>query len=351
MKTLTTMRGSVLALALASAFAQAQTHDANDVQHAGHAKTATDHAQHADPENAAAAPGAHADHGSAAVQDGHAAHSMPQGDHGAMQHAGHEAMQHGDAEGSAMPAHADRSSEAERPPPDHVAPPPPQHVMGDMSAAEMVEVMGMDDRATVALFALDRLEAAKAGAQTWSAQVRIGGDFDKLHLRSEGERRDGRLEHADAELLWSHAIAPFWDTQLGVRRDFGQGPDRTWAAFGVQGLAPYWFELSATAYVGEQGRTALRLEADYDVLLTQRLVLQPRVELNAYGKDDLAAHLGSGLSDASAGLRLRYEIRREFAPYVGVEWTRRFGTTADFARAHGEDVNDVQWVVGVRAWF
>jgi len=349
MKTPATMHRSVLVLALASAFAQAQTPEADDAQHAGHVKaatqTATDHAQHAGHANAGAAQGVHAGHD--AVQGGHAAHSMTQGDHEVMQHAGHEAMQHGDA----MSQHAGGRVEDERPPPDHVAPPPPQHVMGDMSAAEMVEVMGMDDRATVALFALDRLEAAKAGAQAWSAQVRIGGDFDKLHLRSEGERRDGRLEHADAELLWSHAIAPFWDTQLGVRRDFGQGPDRTWAAFGVQGLAPYWFELSATGYVGEQGRTALRLEADYDLLLTQRLVLQPRLELNAYGKDDPAAHIGSGLSDASAGLRLRYEIRREFAPYVGVEWTRRFGTTADFARAHGEDASDVQWVVGVRAWF
>lgn len=343
MKTLRTMRGSVLALALASAFAQAQEADdarhaghasaAEHAQHAGNAATATDRGQRANRAKADRAQGAHAG------RDADAPHAMTQDDHEAMQHAGHGAMRQGGA------------SEDERPPSDHVAPPPPQYVMGDMSAAAMVDVMGMDDRATVAMFALDRLEAAKAGAQAWSAQVRIGGDFDKLHLRSEGERRGGRLEHADAELLWSHAVAPFWDTQLGVRRDFGQGPDRTWAAFGVQGLAPYWFELSATGYVGEQGRTALRLEADYDLLLTQRLVLQPRLELNAYGKDDPAAHIGSGLSDASAGLRLRYEIRREFAPYVGVEWMRRFGATADFARAHGEDASDVQWVVGVRAWF
>lgn len=251
----------------------------------------------------------------------------------------HAAMGHLDAPASDKPA------------PGHVPPPPPAHVMGDMAYEEMVEVMGMDDRGRYGLFALDRLEYAEGGAAAWSAQAWYGGDVDRIVLRSEGEHVDGGIAHADVELLWGHAIAPFWDSRIGLRKDFGKGPDRSWAAFGVQGLAPYWFEVSATAYIGEQGRTALRVEADYDMLLTQRLVLQPRVEFNAYGKDDPAAGTGSGLSDASLGLRLRYEVRREFAPYVGVEWSRLFGGSAELAREDGHDASALQWVAGVRLWF
>jgi copper resistance protein B len=237
------------------------------------------------------------------------------------------------------------------PPSGHIAPAPPTDVMHAMSAADMVDVMGMDDRAPWGIVAFDRFEHVGGDAFAWSARASYGGDIDRLALRSEGERADGRLEHADLELLWSHAIAPFWDSQLGLRHDFGEGPDRTWAAFGVQGLAPYWFEVGATAYVGEQGRTALRAEVEYELLLTQRLVLQPRLELNAYGRRDPAARIGAGLADAEAGLRLRYEIRREFAPYIGVERHQRFGATADYARADGHDSGDTQWVVGVRFWF
>jgi copper resistance protein B len=223
--------------------------------------------------------------------------------------------------------------------------------MGDMAYDEMVEVMGMDDRARFGTFALDRLEYVEGGAAAWSAQAWHGGDVDRFVLRSEGEHADGGVAHADLELLWGHAIAPFWDSRLGLRQDFGRGPDRTWVAFGMQGLAPYWFDVSATAYVGARGRTALRVEADYDLLLTQRLVLQPRVEVNAYGKDDPEAGIGSGLSDASVGVRLRYEIRREFAPYVGLQRSRLFGGSAEHARADGEEDSELQWVAGVRAWF
>ncbi|EQD70574.1 Copper resistance B precursor, partial [mine drainage metagenome] len=127
----------------------------------------------------------------------------------------------------------------------------------------------------------------------------------------------------------------FWDSTLGVRHDFGNGPGRNWAAFGVQGLAPYWFDIEATGYVGAGGRTAARFKAEYELLITQRLILQPEFEANLYGKPDPAWRLGSGLSDASLGLRLRYEIRREFAPYIGVVWQRVFGGTADLRRAEG----------------
>ena len=242
---------------------------------------------------------------------------------------------------------------------DHLAPPPPQHAMGAMSAAQMVDVMGMDDNARFGLFTLDRFERVKTQdryATAWSAEGWLGYDVDKLWFKSEGRYTQGALDDADVQSLWSHAVAPHWDTQLGLRRDVGRGPDRTWAAFGVQGLAPYWFELAVTAYVGQQNRTALRVESSYEVLLTQRLIVQSRFELNAYGKSDPALGIGSGVSDAEFGVRLRYEIRREFAPYVGVEWHRRFGSSADLVRLNSIDsdderVFDTQIVAGLRLWF
>ena len=264
------------------------------------------------------------------------------------EHAHEKVMHHAGSKDEAT------ETDAESAPSDHIPPPPPQHAMEDMTAAEMTEVMGMDDAATLAMFKLDRFERAAADdgpATAWKLDAWLGDDIDKLWLRSEGEHADGVFEHADAEVFWSHALAAFWDTQLGLRHDFGHGADRSWAAFGVQGLAPYWFEVGATAYVGDAGRTALRLEVDYELSLTQRLILQPRLEFNAYGKDDPAAGIGSGLSDAEFGLRLRYEIRREFAPYVGVEWSRSFGGSADFARADGRDVSDTRFVVGLRIWY
>ena len=136
-----------------------------------------------------------------------------------------------------------------------------------------------------------------------------------------------------------------------MRHDSGVDPSRTWVAFGVQGLAPYWFETEATAYFGEDGRSALRFDAEYELLLTQRLILQPRIEANFYGKRDAARELGSGLSDVTMGLRLRYEIRREFAPYVGIERARKFGGTKDLVRAAGKDTDESRVVAGVRFWF
>jgi copper resistance protein B len=222
-----------------------------------------------------------------------------------------------------------------------------------MSGDAMIAAMGMDDTATFAKLRIDRLERsidADSPTLAWNVAAWIGGDFDKLRLRSEGEQVRGSTADADVEALWSHAVAPFWGTEVGVRQDLGHA-NRTWAAFGIQGLAPYWFELGATAYLSESGHAALRIEADYDLSLTQTLILQPRAEINAYGASDRSAGTGSGLSEAQVGIRLRYEIRREFAPYVGVEWSRRFGETADFARDEQISSNDTTWVVGIRAWY
>lgn len=198
---------------------------------------------------------------------------------------------------------------------------------------------------------LERVDTSDGYATAYDAQAWFGRDYDRLVIKAEGDYGQGKLREARTELLWGHAIATFWDTQLGARYDSGVGPDRSWLAFGVQGLAPYWFEVDATAYVGEGGRTALRLSGEYELLITQRLILQPRLELNAYGKSDEVLGIGSGLSDITAGLRLRYEFTRQIAPYVGVERAEKFGQTADLARAAGEEADETSWVAGVRFWF
>nr|WP_314529141.1 copper resistance protein B [uncultured Pseudomonas sp.] len=189
------------------------------------------------------------------------------------------------------------------------------------------------------------------GALNWDIKGWVGGDIDRLWLRSEGERSAGRTESAEVQALWGHAISPWWDFVGGVRQDFKPGNGQTWAAFGAQGMALYNFEAEATLFVGEAGRTAARLEGDYDILLTNRLILQPTAELNFYGRNDPQRGVGSGLSDSELGLRLRYEVRREFAPYVGVTWNRSYGQTAQYARDEGEDTRQLRWVVGVRLWF
>ena len=220
-----------------------------------------------------------------------------------------------------------------------------------MTPAQMVPAMHMDDDAHFGMIRLDQFEHALDGSGfVWEGDAWYGGDIDKLWLRSEGEHDDGRTA-ARTELLWDRAFSPFWDGQLGVRADSGAGPARQWLALGVWGLAPYWFELEATGYVGSEGRTALRLRAEYELLITQRLILQPESEANLYGKSDPRRETGSGLSDLEFGLRLRYEIRRGFAPYVGLVWRQRFGATADFVRAAGHTAFDSELVAGLRIWF
>ena len=214
--------------------------------------------------------------------------------------------------------------------------------------------MDMADNASLGMLLIDQLEAfhgRDANGQSWEAQGWYGNDENKLWVRTEGERSRGKLEDGDLEAFWNHNVATFWSTQLGVRQELGEGPNRSWAAFGVQGLAPYSFEMEATGYVGASGRTAARLRAEYELLFTQRLILQPEAEINLYGKNDPQRRIGSGVSDIQFGLRLRYEIRRQFAPYIGVNWVRRIGTTADYARQDHQPVLDRQIVAGVRIWF
>ncbi|AZV28066.1 copper resistance protein CopB [Pseudomonas syringae] len=210
------------------------------------------------------------------------------------------------------------------------------------------------DSAINTYFLADKLEwqdADDASTLAWDLSGWIGGDIDRLWLRSEGERSNGKTEDAEIQALWGHAISPWWDVVSGVRQDFKPGAPQTWAAFGLQGMALYNFEAEATAFLGENGQSAVRLEGDYDILLTNRLILQPTAELNVYGKNDPQRRIGSGLANTEAGLRLRYEIRREFAPYIGVTWNRTYGNTADYAREEGDDRSEARLVLGVRLWF
>lgn len=186
----------------------------------------------------------------------------------------------------------------------------------------------------------------------WDGEAWFGGDRDRLVIKSEGGGAlGGALDDAEVQALYSRAIGPYFNLQAGVRHDIRPRPSRTHLTLGVEGLAPYWFEVEAAAFLSDRGHLSGRVEAYYDQRLTQRLILQPRVEVNFAAQDDRAIGIGSGLSDLELGLRLRYEVTREFAPYVGIAWDRKLGDTARFARAAGEKVSDLNIVAGVRFWF
>jgi copper resistance protein B len=202
---------------------------------------------------------------------------------------------------------------------------------------------------------LDQAEGRWNGRNTdfrYDGQLWSGTDLNKIWLKSEGTvTHQGKFTDGQHEFLLDHAISSYFDVQGGVRVDLDSAVTRTWAALGIQGLSLYFFDIEATAYASDQGRFAARLKASYDLLITQRLILQPEAEVNFYSKSDVARGTGSGLSDIDAGLRLRYEITRKVAPYIGVSYAGRFFQSANFARQQGEKPNDVRFVFGVRTWF
>lgn len=202
--------------------------------------------------------------------------------------------------------------------------------------------MHMAGNEPLGLLRFDRLEAYSGPddqqGQSWEMGAWYGRDINRFLLRSEGDHSQGGDTEGNVELLWSHAMSTFWNTEAGIRHDFVPGPDQDWLAFGVSGLAPYFLELRATAYLGSGGQTALQLGASYELRITQRLILEPELEVELFGKDDPERGMESGIDHASGGLRLRYEIRREFAPYIGVIWQREHGQTHR------------QWVAGLRFW-
>ena len=201
----------------------------------------------------------------------------------------------------------------------------------------------------------DRFETQISNGEdtgVWDTQAWYGGDINKLWLKAEGEYSfaSDTVEDAELQALWSRAISPYFDLQAGVRYDFKPG-GRTHAVLGVQGLAPYWFEIDAAAFLSTDGDVTARLEAEYEFLLTQRLILQPRTEINVSAQDIAERQIGAGITDIEAGLRLRYEFVREFAPYIGVAWQSSLGETSDIIKAAGGETDRTVFVIGIRTWY
>jgi copper resistance protein B len=345
--------------------------------HAGHAMPASE----APPESASADP--HAGHvmppaepaGQQPPDDVHAGHAASEQAAPAAQaadpHAGHNMAP---AELAPAPAdpHAGHGAETAQtlvnPP---AGPPPPEAFSGpehgadlfypepEMAAGRAVLLAEHGDIPVYRVL-LDQLEARLEDGRDsyeWDAQAWYGGDIDKLWLKSEGHGEfGGDIEAAEVQALWAHAVDPWFDLQLGLRQDLQPGVDRTYLVAGFQGLAPYWFEIEGAAFVSNKGDITLRFEGEYDLRLTQSLILQPRTELDFSLQDVPELDIGSGLSSASIGVRLRYELFPSsgpavIAPYVGVQYERAFGRTADFQRADGEDVGGMSVLVGLRTWF
>lgn len=224
-----------------------------------------------------------------------------------------------------------------------------------LAAFPAVDAHAMHGESAIhSMLLIDQLEmwnASSGAGLAWDAVAWLGNDTNRLWLRTEGDYVDSYLESAELEVLGGHSIAPWWDVVSGIRHDFKPGRSQDFFALGVIGLTPYKFETDITLYLGESGQTAARLQFEYETLFTNRLILQPKLEFNFYGKDDPQRGIGSGLSDTSIGLRLRYEITRQFAPYVGLSWDKTYGQTADYLRNQGESTADFNAVAGIRFWF
>jgi len=273
-----------------------------------------------------------------------------------MDHKNHGAMpmDHGQMNHGSMPMDHSLMNHAATPP-DQPRTPLPVVTDADRRAAfPLLPGHQVHDRATNWAVIVDQLEYQNfenSGALNWNATAWVGGDIDRLWLRSEGEREQGKTHKAELQALWGHAISPWWELVGGVRQDFKPASGQSWAAFGIQGTPLYGLELEATAYAGERQQTALRLEAGYAMLLTNRWILEPTVEANFFGRNDGGREQGAGLAESEVGLRLRYEITRAFAPYVGVSFNRLHGNRADQARENDEDIGQTRLVAGVRLRF
>ncbi len=292
------------------------------------------------------------EHDKPAMDHSHMNHG--QADHGAMDHSQHTMAQDKSAPGAA---------------PESAV--PPRALTGPLHAADAIwgaesmaqartENHRMHGSMTTGMVMLERLEAripAEGGEDgwLWDMQAFYGGDIDKFVIKSEGEgvfggELGGAIEDAEVQALWGHAIGPFFDLQAGVRLDL-EPETRSHLVLGVQGLAPYMWHVDMAAFLSDRGDLTARFEGEYDQKITQRLILQPRVELELAAQDIPERGIGAGLTKIEPGLRLRYEFVPEFAPYIGVEYEAKLGETADIARAEGEDAAGWKFLVGLRAWF
>lgn len=384
------MKALLIALLAATVGLMAAAGTPAVAQHAGHpmpmqAPAADRHAgpdMGATPAPTTQQPDPHADHrmGTAApasppaAADPHAGHDMKTMQPTAP--AGPTDPRAGHGMGTAQPAtpvspadphprHA-RGQEASPAPPPPESPAPPAAFSGPRHAADALfdpsdmaksreQLRAEQGETRTYRVMVDQLEARIHDGRDgylWDAQGWYGGDIDKLWIKTEGKGRFGEnTEDAELQALWSRAITPWFDFQAGLRYDFRPDPERGYLVVGVQGLAPYFFEIDAAAFLSDEGDVSARFEAEYDLLITQRLVLQPRAEVSLAVQEVRELGIGSGVNDVELGLRLRYEFAPEFAPYVGVGWERKLGETADFARDEGEDVDSFALVAGVRLWF
>ncbi|MDO5609499.1 MAG: copper resistance protein B [Pseudomonadota bacterium] len=268
----------------------------------------------------------------------------------------------------ALPAHAQHSGHDQHPPqpataadvpkprtelPDFLSAPTAEDIAAafpDMHGMDMSDHMVEDPWITH--LRVDQLEHSlkSGGGSAWEMHGWTGKTHNRLWLKSHGERGD-HGSHGNVELMWGHATGPWWDRMIGVRRDFSGGKQRDWVGVGVHGHALYKFDVDATAYLGSAGRAMLDASASYNVLLTNRLILQPDLGISLHAKDDATMGNGRGLSELHGGLRLRHEFTHEFAPYIGWRYSRAYGRSADMRQHHGEAVSEHSWVVGVRLWF
>ncbi|MES2698793.1 MAG: copper resistance protein B [Pseudomonadota bacterium] len=329
---------------------------------------AQDHSAHGSQTSSNPAPtpmpaDPHAGHGMSAeaptaqAADPHAGHTMPPTDTppsqpGAMDGMDHSTMDHsGDASLSLSP-------EMETPPPPEAGNGPPRAadaIWGaDAMRASRRELQQTHGDYPLFWFQADRAEVqVRDGADgyLWDVQGYYGGTTSRLWFKSEGEGSfDDGIDDAEFQALYARAIAPFFDVQAGVRQDIA-GPDTTYAVLGIQGLAPYLFEIDGALFLSQRGDFTARFEAELDQRITQRLILQPRAEFNLAAQDVPQLGIGAGLDTVEVGIRLRYEIIREFAPYIGIEQSWRVGNSADYARAAGEDPSVTSFVAGIRFWF
>jgi copper resistance protein B len=202
----------------------------------------------------------------------------------------------------------------------------------------------------------DQFEGRSSGQGNelrWDGQGWIGTDMNRLWLKSEGFFNNGTMSDGDHEALYDRPIPRlrYFDVQAGVRVDLDSEPRRTWGAVGIEGLAPYFFQFEPTFYFRDGGHFAGRITGSYDLLITQRLVAQPEIEMNFYSKSDPGRGIGTGLSDLDAGVRVRYEIGRKLAPYIGFAYSGRFGETAALSRQAGTPVAEPRFVFGLRIWY
>lgn len=260
-------------------------------------------------------------------------------------HAGHEMRADGtENEVGSMPAPA--------PPEDHAADAVyGEGIMGKSRKQLAYETGGMG----YSLVTVDLLEVGfQKGRDSYrfEGEAFTGGSIHRFGIKFEGEGAFNRpVDDVELQALYSRAIAPYWNLQAGVRYDINPDPSRTYLVAGVEGIAPYWFKVTAAGFVSNKGEFRARAEVSYDQRITQSLILQPRVEANIAFQDIPAISIGAGLTDFETGLRLRYEIKQEIAPYIGVEWRKQTGATARYTRLAGDDPDTIGFVAGIRIWF